>query len=683
MKKPYLLAFLSVIKLNAVYAEQPTNIEDLLALPLTELIETEIISSTKIATKISAAPSSITVYNHKDIKYLGARKLSDILILVPGIQIQTKGNNREKLWVRGVQSEFNNKIALYIDNIPLRNAFNEFQIDEELPIESIKKIEIIRGPGSALYGANAFAAVINIFTFQANEREQNIVKLSLGEANTQIGYFSVAKNINQFANVMLEGKLLNTDGRNPDYDRKGIANNRDATQQLGYIRFKSSALDNKLNFSASYSHFDNERIDKSYPTENSRQHGNMRFSIAYQQQFEQWGIDANSYYTQSTRLESETKYQSLTDLSIKESFDFIDSTELIGSYAALNYQPITSNKIIFGVDIKNERLLNSSFTDNITQDELTFIQPQYENMSLFDTGIFLQDQQSFFDNKTQFTVGLRFDILELFEDQFSYRLGLTHAFTDSISAKLLYGTAYRSPSFLEFTRSPVGSVLPDVENIETIEAQISYYTSTLQTSLTVYHNHYANFIARKNSFIENANALDAGVFANIDSHKATGVELESKYLINEHWTSFLNASWSVAESNHMDKKLPLLADWTLTAGLEWHHQLGLGELFFNNHIITYGQRKEWPSDTWNVGQQQRQPNREANFNDGFVTWNSALHYKIKVHKQQLLEFSLTAHNLLDKKYYTQSIITPKANAAVNFDSQYQGRHVRVGISYQW
>ncbi|NOQ14684.1 MAG: TonB-dependent receptor plug domain-containing protein, partial [Methyloprofundus sp.] len=472
MRKLLFPLSITIFSLSVAYAETDPSMDSLLKVPFDELVDMEIISATKIATKLSATPSTVTTYDYKEIKALGARTLSDILVLVPGIHIQVKGNNRQKLWVRGVQSEFNNKVAMYIDNIPVRNAFNEFPIDEELPIESIKKIEIIRGPGSALYGANAFAAVINIFTFQAGEREENLVKFGIGEADTILGYFSAGTNLSDIADVVLEGKWLTTEGRQPNYDRKGIENSRSGEQQLGHIRFKLSALDKDLLFSASYNNFENTRVDKSEPIENDREYESLRFSLAYAHQFNHWGIDFNTYYTQSTRLETETRFPQLGNIIQTRESQFIDRTELTGAYATINYQAFESNQLVLGVDVKWEHLMESKFSNSLSDEVFSFVKPTYQNLSLLDTGFFLQDSQYFFDKKTQLTLGIRYDVLELFDNQFSYRIGLTHAFTDTISAKLLYGTAYRSPSFLEFTRSPEGSELPDVETMQTIEAQI-------------------------------------------------------------------------------------------------------------------------------------------------------------------------------------------------------------------
>ena len=87
---------------------------DLMSMDFEELMEVEITSSTKTPRKLSQAPSTVNAYLAEDIHKLGARSVSDILWLVAGIQSQMKHNNRKKIWIRGVQSEFNNKIALYI-----------------------------------------------------------------------------------------------------------------------------------------------------------------------------------------------------------------------------------------------------------------------------------------------------------------------------------------------------------------------------------------------------------------------------------------------------------------------------------------------------------------------------------------------------------------------------------------
>jgi outer membrane receptor for ferrienterochelin and colicin len=215
----------------SIKAAPCTNITKIVDKSIEELMDIRVSSSNKTATCISQAPNTISSYNYKEIRNLGARTLSDVLTLVAGVQMQTIPNGRHRLWIRGVQSEFNNKVALYIDNVPIKDAFGGFAIDEGLPVESIEKVEIIRGPGSALYGSNAFSGVINIFTFQAGKKTsngtksdkklENTLKLGIGENNTHLAYATVEQNIANAVDVKLEGKWLETDGRKPDYNRIG------------------------------------------------------------------------------------------------------------------------------------------------------------------------------------------------------------------------------------------------------------------------------------------------------------------------------------------------------------------------------------------------------------------------------------------------------------------------------
>ena len=89
----------------------------------------------------------------------------DVLRNVPGMQINEYRAGHQTIWTRGVQNRYNNKTLMLIDGVPMRdNYYGNFNIDEVLPLKHIERIEIINGPGSVLYGANAFAAVINITT---------------------------------------------------------------------------------------------------------------------------------------------------------------------------------------------------------------------------------------------------------------------------------------------------------------------------------------------------------------------------------------------------------------------------------------------------------------------------------------------------------------------------------------
>jgi outer membrane cobalamin receptor len=688
------VAFLGIALIcSTSEASQPCGMEDLVSTSFETLLDTATVySSNKIPTCISQAPSTISSYSYKEIQSLGSRTLSDLLSLVAGVQMQTVPNGRHRLWMRGVQAELNNKIALYIDGVPIKDAFGGFPIDEEFSIESVEKIEIIRGPGSALYGGSAFSGVINISTFQAGSKAgkhtQNILKLGIGENNTHLAYATAEQNIADVVDVKLEGKWLDTDGRKPKYNREGQVNTRSNEQELASLRISLSALGGDLRFNGFYSQFDNDRVDKPLPLQNRVTDKKMRFSLSYKHQFsDDFGVDINAYHTETKRLEHEVTYTKSNLLD--DDRRYISHTTLSGVYSAINYRPVKSNQIVTGFEIKREAEPTSGYV-NLLTDEFSnsTIEPGYQNLALMTYSVFWQDTQDIFSKNTQFTAGVRFDALDLFQNQFNYRLGLTHDFENGFSTKLLYGTAYRAPSFVEFTRSRAVDPVPTVEKMKTLEAQIGYQNKNLQLSLTGYRNSYKDLIQRANSFNTNSYTvgIDSGVFGNFDRQTIVGAEFEAQVSFDEHWKSFVNASYSHAKSYDATQKLPLLADWTVAAGLEWKEKVYSGDLIFNNQVVVYGKRKDWQDDLWLSGQQQRRPNRSSSFTDGYAVWNSSLHYKIPfANNKQLLDFNLTAHNLLNKKYYTQSLDSPSAAKGdiANFDAQYQGRQVRFSVSYSW
>src|SRR3989339_980097 len=139
----------------------------------------EVTIATRHETKISKAPGIVTVITAEEIKNLGYRTFVEILRTIPGFEILKSGDTGVVVpAVRGITSS--NKVRLILNghfvNSPFTgSAFGRF---DDFPVENIKKIEIIRGPGSAMYGENAFTAVINIITKDAKDIDG--VKVSSG-----------------------------------------------------------------------------------------------------------------------------------------------------------------------------------------------------------------------------------------------------------------------------------------------------------------------------------------------------------------------------------------------------------------------------------------------------------------------------------------------------------------------
>lgn len=118
------------------------------------------------------APAVATVITAEDIAAMGATDLDEVLETVPGVHVNRSANNYAPMYViRGVVSQFTPQVLVMQNGIPITTLFvgNKGNLWGGYPVENIARIEIIRGPGSALYGADAFSGVINIITKSAAE----------------------------------------------------------------------------------------------------------------------------------------------------------------------------------------------------------------------------------------------------------------------------------------------------------------------------------------------------------------------------------------------------------------------------------------------------------------------------------------------------------------------------------
>jgi len=126
-----------------------------------------VFSAAKKRQLISEAPSTIHIITDREIAAYGWRSLPEILRHVPGVQTLTTKSSFQSVMIRGlVGTEDNNSRILWLQNgVPMNDVRDSgIWLDETYPVELIKRIEVVLGPGSALYGSGAFQGVINIFT---------------------------------------------------------------------------------------------------------------------------------------------------------------------------------------------------------------------------------------------------------------------------------------------------------------------------------------------------------------------------------------------------------------------------------------------------------------------------------------------------------------------------------------
>ncbi|MDO8940663.1 MAG: TonB-dependent receptor [Methylicorpusculum sp.] len=180
---------------QAINAEEAS---DVYALDLEELLDVKVTSVSKKAQSLSDAPAAIFVISNEDIKRSGVTTIPDALRMAPGIDVARIDSNKWAVSSRGFNGRFANKLLVLIDgrNIYTPAFSGVYWEMQDVMMEDIDRIEVIRGPGAALWGANAVNGVINIITKHSADTQGGLVtggggteELGFGSARygTQLG----------------------------------------------------------------------------------------------------------------------------------------------------------------------------------------------------------------------------------------------------------------------------------------------------------------------------------------------------------------------------------------------------------------------------------------------------------------------------------------------------------------
>jgi iron complex outermembrane receptor protein len=168
-------------------AASPRNVEDLRDFSIEQLANLEVASVAKSSQALREAPASIYVITHDDVLRSGATRLPDILRLAPNLQVSQISATRYVITARGfngniTDQSFSDKLLVLIDGRTVYNPlFSGVYWDlQDVPVEDIDRIEVISGPGAALWGANAVNGVINIITRKADETQGGYIEAGVG-----------------------------------------------------------------------------------------------------------------------------------------------------------------------------------------------------------------------------------------------------------------------------------------------------------------------------------------------------------------------------------------------------------------------------------------------------------------------------------------------------------------------
>jgi len=172
-------------------ADESAESSELTELHFDDLMKLPVTSVSKRETQLSESPAAITVVTREDIAQSGATTLPELLRFVPGVEVSRNSAKEWAIGIRGFSDELANKVQVLIDGRSIYSAAvgGVHWHDQDVVLEDIERIEIIRGPGATLWGANAVNGVINIITQSAKDTQGGLAVMGYGTQEQPLAAF--------------------------------------------------------------------------------------------------------------------------------------------------------------------------------------------------------------------------------------------------------------------------------------------------------------------------------------------------------------------------------------------------------------------------------------------------------------------------------------------------------------
>jgi outer membrane receptor for ferrienterochelin and colicin len=663
---------------QAAAAAQPPDTTGLFDLSLEELLNIPVTSTTKSSLELRQAPGVVRVFTRTEIVRSGFTTLRDVLRQIPGIQVIEYRTGHQTIWVRGVQSRYNNKVLLLIDGVPMHDSFyGHFDIDESLPLDDAERIEIISGPGSVLYGTNAFAGVISITTRSPVPSGEP----TLVSGTAEQGSFQSPRGSLQYSghNLYVRTSYLRTDGFSPVLNGDGRlwAHSQEGRSFSSSLKYAMASW----TFIGSYG--DDIRPDR------YRKFAQDRFwhrrpivgAVSFNKDFRNRHFKALGYYTHTAIL--------------KDEFNFT----VTGSPTThLSEQLNTS---LFGADVDYSTVWgahNTTLGGSFQQDHDEGIQLQsivpamsprlglrLPEVTRRNRAVFVNDSWSL-GKRTLLSAGVRYDAMSHFDNHFSYRAGLTHQ-ADHIYTKLLYGTAFRSPSYREYLDVIAFNDTLAPEHLHTFEAQAGFHRGSGDINLTMYVNDYRDFI--KDLLVSSIQSpaglrvVDDEYAVNADSRKIVGLELQSTFYPRKTLAMRMGSSIIVSGRERvgvLDSGIKLteavvpeetdlrnLSRLTVNGSMSYSP---VTPLTLSVRALAFSGRRTGPGYQVKVPVGSRSPDNANGAGKIDLSGSIAV--------TRTLDLTADVSNVLDATIFSPPFLPDSA-----YDNQWMGRTIRIGLRYRF
>jgi iron complex outermembrane receptor protein len=559
-----------------------------------------------------------TVITAEQIKTMGATELPEILETVPGLHVRIQDVTNDAIYsMRGIRNDVNNQVLIMLNgtrfSVPYKGSTMSGML---LPVEAIQKIEVIRGPGSALYGADAFAGVINIITKKAKDIDGTEIGIRGGSWDTQSTW---GLHSNHWLGWDVAATLQYAHNNN-DKDRTIDADAQSALDTAFGTNASVAPDDMQTNSERWNAHLNLQRkfwdinfwafngdgglragaggaLDDEGSLEGENYLADIRFST--EDLLKEWEIIAHANYLftdidvkvhnfpdgtvlpidgdgninlvapvglstfpngMRTRIGIENQVVATEISSLYKGFE----KHLLRLSVGFRYEQIvTKERRNYGKGILNgtQAVVNSGLT-NVTGTDLVFLPDSHRTI----WSVAIQDEWKIAQD-WQLTAGVRYDEYSDFGSTFNPRVALVWEINEQLSGKLLYGQAFRAPSFLEQKQqnSQLFNGNPGVEpeTIETVELAFDYRPfKNLRLASNFYYYEIDDLIS-----VISTGATDD--VANVEGQEGVGTEFEWDWKFLEHWNLKGNYAWQYARDKDAKRRVAGVPEHQVYVAAAW------------------------------------------------------------------------------------------------------------------
>lgn len=638
------IALICLVCCSTVFAAS-----DVTDIPFESLIQTEIITASKVGQQISNAPSAVSTVTAEDIRRFGYRSLADIINSMRGLYTT---NDRTYTYMGGRgfgrTGDYAGRVMLLIDGYQANdNLYNAAYLGNDglLDAELIERVEYVSGPGGVTYGNGAFYGIINVITKKGNDINGLQTGLDAGSYGSQKERMTYGKVFENGLNVLLSASHLASEGQThyyPEFDSPATNNGRSQNLDdernrrfFGKLIFGQWTLsgafvsrrksDPTAQFGADFNTSPNWQQD-------SNGYLDLKFDEAISQHLK---ASYRSYYGQY-------QYQSRAVFS-GDGYSEKNLGRWWGSEAKFTNTRYDKHKLLYGVEYRND-----------FQQDFYLPAASLGNSQYLLSG-YVQDEYQWRQD-FRLNIGGRYDYGGKNATFLSPRLAAIYSVNEETDLKVSYASAFRRPNAYEKYYSAPSFMLPNKnlrkETVNATELVIENRPDSqtkIQNSFFYYTTH--NLISANDvggsGILQYGNLSDAttrGADIEFDHFWKSGVHLKTSY--SWQLAEDSNGQWLVNSPKHLFKSnfsMPLL----------------INKVYLGVELQSFGRR---------MTEQRNEIAGYSLMNVSLSSTNLIPHVNL----------SVTVRNVFDRDY---------AIAASNFNVQetilQDGRNIWAQVVYQW